>query len=186
MREDLVTVARYANSAEANLAKNRLENAGVLSFLVDDNATALGWPLAGALMVTRLQVASGNLERARAVLADSTFAEVREAEEAPEVPAGPKEGEGLLLPGEEGFTEEDEEIEFWTQRDRNADRAFQGAVLCLIFLPLELYVFWLLLKVYVSEEELHPAKRWKVVGAWLINLPIVVVFVWLMSWVLPF
>ena len=63
-----------------------------------------------------------------------------------------------------------------TSREQNADRAFLGAVFGLLFWPLELYVFWLLLKVYTSDEELHPLKRRKALFAALINLPLMVMF----------
>jgi hypothetical protein len=63
-----------------------------------------------------------------------------------------------------------------TKREQDADRALRGAVIGLLFLPLQLYVFWLLLRVFVSDEELGAGKRRKAVVAALINLPIMFSF----------
>ena len=63
-----------------------------------------------------------------------------------------------------------------TSREQNAERARRGAVFGLVFLPLQLYVSWLLLKVFVSRERLGPHSRPSVVIASIINLPVMLGF----------
>ena len=46
----------------------------------------------------------------------------------------------------------------------------------LLFLPLQLYVFWLLLKVFVSEESLSRNSRNRAFAAAAVNFPLIVLF----------
>ena len=66
--EDLVTVAKFTTPAEAELARERLENEGILGFC--SNAMAVGvMPfLGGDLGGVELKVKPSDLERAREIL----------------------------------------------------------------------------------------------------------------------
>jgi hypothetical protein len=64
---ELVTVAHFTEAMEAEMAKGRLQSAGIEVFLSGFNA-AIMEPGLGPL---RLQVAPGNAEDARAILNDA-------------------------------------------------------------------------------------------------------------------
>ena len=75
-----------------------------------------------------------------------------------------------------GLADEDQSESPRSVREENASRAWRGAVLGLLCWPLQLYVFWLLLQVYVSEEPLRPPARRQAWAAAAINLPLMLVF----------
>lgn len=64
--EGIVTVAEFTESMEGEMAKSRLESAGIESFLSGENARMME-PGLGPL---RLQVAAADEADARAILAD--------------------------------------------------------------------------------------------------------------------
>ncbi|HEX3941261.1 MAG TPA: DUF2007 domain-containing protein [Acidobacteriaceae bacterium] len=80
--EELVTVAQFRETAEAELAKGRLDSAGIESFLAGENTAMLyGTGLDGLL----LQVKPEDEADARSLLADPGDPEAaEEAEEAEE------------------------------------------------------------------------------------------------------
>lgn len=82
MPEELVTVAEFNESVEAEMAKMRLESAGLEVFLSGENARYME-PGLGPL---QLQVKAEDAEDARAILADPgepTDEEIDAAEEQP-------------------------------------------------------------------------------------------------------
>ena len=80
MAEELVTVAEFNESVEAEMAKMRLESAGLEVFLSGENARYME-PGLGPLL---LQVKTEDVEDARAILADPGEATDEEAEAAGE------------------------------------------------------------------------------------------------------
>ena len=62
-----VTIARYVEPMEAEMARTRLQSAGIQSFLAGENSALLYGTGLGGL---QLQVISKDEEDARAVLAD--------------------------------------------------------------------------------------------------------------------
>jgi hypothetical protein len=137
MSDSFLTIAAFADPTEASLARNRLEAAGIQAFLMGEEAVAMAWVLTNAVGGIKLQVLECDGERARACLAEDTA--------AAEIPRG--EGE---LTAETIGTEPqpliaplEEEEPAKTNREANAERAWRGAALGLIFLPLQLYVFYL-------------------------------------------
>lgn len=64
---ELITIERYSDSLEADLAKTRLDSAGITSFLVGENASILYGNNLGAL---QLQVSPQDENDARAILND--------------------------------------------------------------------------------------------------------------------
>ena len=66
--DDLVTVDRYLFLAEAELARTRLEAAGIDAVLADENVVRLSWGDAQAHGGVRLQVRRRDAEEAREVL----------------------------------------------------------------------------------------------------------------------
>lgn len=83
MAEQVVTIASFTESLEAEMAKMRLESAGLTVFLSGENARFME-PGLGPL---QLQVKAEDAEDARAILADPGDPEDLEAEaEAAEEP----------------------------------------------------------------------------------------------------
>jgi hypothetical protein len=161
--EQLVTVARFAEPVKANLAKNCLEAEGIPAFLADEITVGMAWQLSNALGDIKLQVAEQDAERARMALAELPGADAGEPEEAVEG-AEPQAAEA-----------DDEAEEPRSVREETADRAVLAALIGLLVIPLQLYVFWLLLKVFVSDEPLGPKHRRNAILAAVINLPIVAI-----------
>jgi hypothetical protein len=64
---ELITIERYGDALEADLAKTRLDSAGITSFLVGENASVL---YGGALGGLQLQVSPKDEEDARSILND--------------------------------------------------------------------------------------------------------------------
>ena len=155
MRE-LVTIASFSDSVQAAFARNILEEAGVQAFLADEAMVSMAWYLAGALAGIKLQVAAEDVQRARAVLAESA---------------------GDVQRSPDWIEEEEEEA---TSREQNAQRALKAAVFGLLFCPLELYAFWLLLKVVFSDERLADKPRRCALLAAVFNLPFMALIVLLL------
>jgi hypothetical protein len=157
MNVRLVTIRTFHSPVEANLAKSRLEEAGLQAVLLGEEATATGMMPAPGI---QLQVAADDAERAQAVL--DLPPEESPAEEAP-----PSEAN------------EDEEREP-NDRELNARSAFRGALLGLLLFPLQPYVSWLLLRTYLSDEEIRTSY---LVQAWVaaaINIPVMLILgLWL-------
>ncbi len=64
---ELITIERYGDAMEADLAKTRLDSAGITSFLVGENAANLYGSTLGGL---QLQVSPKDEDDARAILND--------------------------------------------------------------------------------------------------------------------
>lgn len=164
MNDKLTTVATFADPIEASIAKNRLESEGVKTVLSDEATVAMAWHLISALGGIKLQVLERDLEQAAAILEGQTEAV------APELDFGPSEHDETEEADLTGQVEPDEPEPLLTNREQTADRALRGAIVGILFWPAQLYVFWLLLKVLVSNEPMRPEKNWKAVVAGIINL----------------
>ena len=68
MPDRLVTVATFWSSGEANLAKNRIEEAGLRVVITDDMTTGMDWLLTNAIGGIKLQVMEHDAEAALAAL----------------------------------------------------------------------------------------------------------------------
>jgi hypothetical protein len=69
-----------------------------------------------------------------------------------------------------------------TQREQTAIRAFRSAVIGILFCPLQLYTFWLLLDVMHSEERLgREQRRWAIIATVIISPYVLVAVVYLIS-----
>src|SRR5688572_23527678 len=114
MNNALTTVAVFQTPVEANLAKNRLEEAGMRAFLMNEE-TASMFQLTNAIGV-KLEVGEQDASEALAVLAESHKSDIASPDESGQAP---------------NLTEfEDDEPEpVLTSREENADRAFRAAVL---------------------------------------------------------
>jgi hypothetical protein len=152
----LVTIRTFHSPTEANLAKGRLEEAGIQAVLLGEEATATGMMPGPGI---QLQVPDDDAERAEEALA------------APEEEA----------PAEEAPPEANEDAEREpNDREVNARSALRGALFGLLIFPLQPYVFWLLLRVYVSDEEIRASYLWQAWVAAAINIPFMIILgIWL-------
>jgi hypothetical protein len=148
--ESLVTVATFFQPIQAELAKSELAAEGIPAFIQGGEFASMAWHLTVANRGVKVQVPKERAERALEILSQKPSADAITTE-------ADDDGEG-------------EALHELTAREQDADRAFRGAVIGLLFIPLQLYVFWLLIKVFVSDQPL--AKRWrnKAVLAAVINL----------------
>lgn len=182
MSGDFQTIGTFQNAVEANLAKNRLEAAGIPAYLEGEETAATAWPFVNPLGGVRLLVAAKDTYRAHACLVDPSAPANSEAAEL----TAAAESTGITLernpPATTGITleptapaEEEDAGATATVREQNAARALRGAVLGLIFWPLQAYVFYLLFRVYLSDEELGKVYRRRAWVAAAINLPFVLI-----------
>ena len=185
----LVTIATYWSPVEANLARNALDAAGVRAILVGEETVGMAWHLTNAIGGVKVQVRSADADRATELLDAISPADDATAADDPD-DYGQDSGEaddGFEAEhdregdekNEAGKTKVDAPDRALTRRELDADKALRVAMLGLLMIPLQLYVFWLLARVYVSEEPLAADKRWSALVAGAINFPFVLlVFVY--------
>ena len=138
MPNDLVTVASYWDGNEAQVAKLKLESFGIRAFLANEALVGMAWYYGNAVGGIRLEVAAPDAIRARELLA--TNVEFEDPEERAD------------------FVDDTEELPP-NAREANADRALRGALVGMLLVPWQLYVVWLLIKVFVSDAELRRRHR---------------------------
>jgi hypothetical protein len=186
MSQRLITIATFDTVVEGNLALNRLEDAGIVAFLADEEVGAI-WTLANAIRGIKLQVEESDADEALVVLADKKGRFQVATPELDETETGhdwreritPIDEHRIVAPPEHAETREPAHAETsdadpaLTARELDAVRALRGAVVGLLVPPLQFYVFWLLFKVFVSEERLTADKRRLALMAAVINIPAV-------------
>ena len=166
----LTTVATYFEPIQADLARSRLEGEDIPTFIEGGEFASMAWHLSLANRGIKVQVPTEHAERASALLSETSRSS-----------AGRKQIDEDRAKADENepACDDDGEAEHEPQptvREQNADRAFRGAAMGLLFLPLQLYVFWLLLKVFVSEESLSRNSRNRAFAAAAVNFPLIVLF----------
>jgi putative signal transducing protein len=161
MSDEIVTIAAFANPFEANLAKQCLEEAGIPAFLADEQTIGVAWHLSIALGGIRLQVRSADASQSMAILEKQADTGSLSSETAHPSP--------LDEPSHSEFVTASPQVAM-TGREQDAERAHRAAVVGLVFLPLQPYVSWLLLKILFSSERLRPKSRRSVWIASAINL----------------
>ena len=173
MNDRLVTVATFWNSVEAELARGRLRDAGIRAFLADETMVGMAWYLGNAIGGVKLQVGDGDAEAAPQKCCPKATHRLPMRQAARRKRAPPMQSESTASPADDEADERE-----LSAREENAERAFHGAVIGLLLMPLQLYVFWLLLKVFFSHEELRPNKRRAALWAGAINIPMLIFMAW--------
>jgi hypothetical protein len=162
MNDELMTVATLSSPAEASIARSCLEAEGIPAFLAAEvAAVGLGWSPANAPGGVKLQVPTRQYEQAIAVLADSQQSDIQALDQA----------------ALESGVDDSEQLEpSPSSREQNVDRALRIAIVgLLLFPPLEVYVLWLLVKVFLSDERLSARRRRRgfvalaISGLWIIG-----------------
>lgn len=163
----LVTIARFQGISTASLARNRLEEAGIPSFLADAETITTDWLLSNAMGGVKLQVEAGDADRAREELANDMDAESIEALNREAVESGDEDTEP-------DAADPDEPVAELSDREETAQRAWRGSLLSLAFPPMYYLILWMLGKVYFSEQPLGEAYRRKAWYAAILTIPVVV------------
>jgi Putative prokaryotic signal transducing protein len=178
MSNELITVATFADPIEANLVKNNLEAAGIRTYLANEESVDMLWHVGNAFGWIKVQVGNDDADAARVILGhnksvmstlDERVEDLPDATESLRVSSVDDEEQG----GQDEDVEDEPEPTL-SDREKNADRACRGAVVGLLFLPLQLYIFYLLLKIFVSREPLGDRGRRKALTAAVINLPLMI------------
>lgn len=144
---ELVTVATFAHVIEAELAQQLLEAEDIIAFVKDAATVNIAWHYTVAVGWVKLQVLPQDAEAALSILADAQQAGQIIAEPSTETSTLIQKNEQLPTPS-------------WT--DTTIEYAFRAAVLSIIFLPLQLYSLWLLLRLLVSGRRIHINRLWQV------------------------
>lgn len=176
MKDSLVTVASFGDVLEANLAKGMLESDGIQAYLAGGEVASMAWHLTGAIGGIKLQVASRDEQSARALLA--AVRNKGSQDDGEDWEAGAEEFGDDADAEPSATTEPHREL---TSRDQTADRALRGALLGVLFFPIQFYVWWLLVDIAGSEESLAADKRHRAIVAAIISVPYLVVWLLLLG-----
>jgi hypothetical protein len=182
MNDELVTIATFDNTVQANLVRNQLAAAGIRATLVDEHTVGMNWMLSNAIGGVKLIVREEDYDDAAKILADPG------ADQAPDdagqtflgpVDAEQDENDVTQDEAEEALAESPDKTELApTQREQDAERAFRAAFIGILLQPLQFYAAWLLLSVWLSHERLAPEYRRKAWRALAISGPFL--FLWLL------
>jgi hypothetical protein len=161
MSDELRTVATFANAADAALARNALEAAGIRTALADHYTLTTDPLLHGAVGFIKVQVREADLAHAADVLADRGPA-VTPADTGPDAePSADGDAEADDFPPE-------------SEGERLVRYAYRAAVMGILACPplLHLYSLYLLLRVAVAHGDLPPAANRRFYAAFLIDLAV--------------
>jgi hypothetical protein len=173
----LVTIARFYDVTQADLARIDLEASGIRVFLSNEGLVSTLWHLTGAIGGIKLQVAAADVDRAEAILSRSA----KEEDETSDIAAETDDDDSATGESRPPEIDDDDTEPPLTRREENAERAFRGAVLGCLFPPLQLYAFWLLLRVMVSEDRLSGRRRSRAFLAAAISFPAIMFALWLLG-----
>jgi hypothetical protein len=186
MRDRLITVASFATPLDARLAMNRLEAAGIRAALEGEATSAMAWHLTNAIGGVKLLVMERDCERAMEILDaaeddrdpateetvdDSRIDETDEQDWVGDERDDYEDDDEEIDDDAEDDAAEDEVEEELTSREQNADRALRGAIVGILFFPIQIYTLWLLVKVFASEERLRADKRKRAIVAAALCIP---------------
>ena len=145
MSDDLRTVARYASVAEAAIARNSLDAAGIPAWVADELTLTADPLFSGAVNYVKVQVRESDLERAAEVLAEEADAIDPQLAEQAGQPEEPESGPDEYPPE--------------TQGERLVRFAYRAALIGLLACPplCHLYSLGLLLYVGACHRDLPPA-----------------------------
>ncbi len=190
MSGKLVKLATFLNPVEAEMARNRLEEAGIPAAVTGGTAGVFAGM--GAFSELVVEIPEEHLERATALLDSLANAAVEPSAEdtaaflewqeslhaepgsngAPAVDAtGRSDVDGDMLVAPPAREEPDERHSVRMSAEGLANRAWRAAVFGLIVFPLflHLYSVWLLLRLAVLPHEVTPRTMRRIYGALLID-----------------
>ncbi|MEP3479989.1 MAG: hypothetical protein ABJZ55_12135 [Fuerstiella sp.] len=165
MSDKLVTVATFSTPVEAAIGRNALEADGVRAFLADNAIVGMAWYLGGAVGGIKLQVADEDAERAISIFEATDIVVITEDDWRSD-----ETGE-VFDAGDDDDVEDEPE----SATDQIVGRARNAAVLGLLFLPLQLYSLWLLMRVAVDTAPTTPRNRRHILTTLMLDLQIVII-----------
>jgi hypothetical protein len=162
----LVTIATFDQAAQARLAKNVLDEAGIQATISDESLVAMDWLLSNAVGGVKVQVWEDDADRAVGVLEQKLGAQgeglgesVSPEELAAEAAAAaPDEGEEPEPPPA-GEVPVSLETEAPSERDEFARRTAFAGILGLAFPPVAPYAVYLFLNAAFGEGSLSSRGR---------------------------
>jgi hypothetical protein len=157
---DPVVIGHLPTSGEANLARNRLRDAGIPAEIADDITVDMDWGLNLAIGMVKVLVPGDCADEARAVIADKV-SDVELEYSADKTCDQPEPDEPLDQPPNE--------------REANAERAYRGAFLGVLFWPFQFYILWVLIKIFVADACMRPRYRRQALVAFAFSLPFIVI-----------
>lgn len=150
-----LTIAKvFWDVLEANIAKAKLEAAGLDCILADEKTVTMDWTLCNAIGGVKLLVHGDELVRAHAVLAENHAADF-----------------------DAGGEPDDGPIPRRSAREQRAADAMGAAVLGVLMFPLSLYALWLALRALAGEGPLDGKGRRQAWGVLVLALPVLLVAV---------
>jgi hypothetical protein len=166
----LVTIATFDQAAQARLAKNALDEAGVQATVTDESLVAMDWLLSNAIGGIKVQVWDEDAERAVAVLNETLGDPASGSDVSPEeLAAQPDDAEGPPEP--EPAAAPEDRYPPVSERDEYARRLVFTSWLGLMFPPFAFYAFYLFLNAAFGEGVLSPRGRYNLLVGGLIVIP---------------
>ncbi len=193
----LATVAVYYEPTKAWIDLNLLESEGVQAVMENESLLQNVWLLGEAAGQIQLMVAEEDSENACKILENRPKVDLAELDElamesAPEEDFKPlfqypylDEFEPEDDPYEDARTNEENLTETASDAELNArelliDRALRGSLVTFFFLPISILVSCLLFRIMMSEEAVRPRYFQKLIWTSVLNLPVFLVFVFLL------
>lgn len=174
-KDRLVTIVTYWDVMQAHMARNRLNDAGIRATVQGEELVGMAWHLANAVGGVRVLVWEKDAPAAMAILEQHSEEDIADSDWDDDVPEeGPGHSAAEETPKPESDVPDVEPPASW--RDRAALRAAICLILGLMFLPLQLYVLWLLVRIWLSNE---PISRGKVLLAQMVaivNLSVLIAY----------
>ncbi|MBI1916039.1 MAG: DUF2007 domain-containing protein [Planctomycetes bacterium] len=156
MHQNLVTVETFSDQFQAELARQRLEQAGIPTYLNGEATTGAFVGLGRSFSTIKLEVREEDLERARELLAK------------------PPPGMPPDVPGVSTGPEDQDEVEPEPDPDSTealTARAWRAAVLGMLLFPpcLHVYSLWLIARVAARPDDISPEGTLKMYAALVLD-----------------
>lgn len=177
MQPKMITIATFESAVQAHIARNKLDEAGIVAAISNEAISATAWQLTGAFGGVGLHVRAEDVDKALMILEEKAPIEFgSRPSDMQETQDEFTEDDFQALP--ELDEEEDSAIDLSeTEADRIARRSFKAAMLGILFPPLQLYSIWLLALFLFEPSTASRSSRLQVVGAWFISLSVLSLFV---------
>jgi len=169
MSRKLVTVATFDQSAQARLAQNAIQSAGIQATVNDESLVAMDWLLSNAVGGVKIQVWEEDADRAVEVLEGQFGADgagFGAAAIDPEELASEAEAAGRDEPAsgiEPRASEPEPPTEYANEREEYARRLVFTSLLGLVLFPVAVYAVYLLLNAAFGQGELSARGRFNLV-----------------------
>jgi hypothetical protein len=167
----LVTVATFDQVAQAHIAKNALEDAGIKAMIADENTVGMLWSVATAIGGVKVQVLEEDAETALAVLERELGPDEALPDDPPELAEHDQlKSDEQPQPAEGQANTASQEEYPHTERDEYARRLFFMAWLGLVIFPVAFIAFYFLANALLGKGTLNPRSRFNTLVGGLVVL----------------